>query len=214
MFRRRIMAGGRKRVAIKRPVDMEMGIARSRRRLELRRSGVWVWRPYRFHRLLVFHRRHIDIGNSTTFFSARSHIAELASRQAHVRLVRIPVLQGWRIKLSRTFTEILSHIIPALHIGPPFLVSSFCSVAKCRIELNSPTIPSCEVGMVPSLSAVLECNETFRYGVIGSQKFNLLISRNELTLPSRQFVTPEKSGSRRAAGGAASMQMALTSSSR
>ena len=59
MFRRRIMAGGRKGVAIKRPVDMEMGIARSRRRLELRRSGVWVWRPYRFHRVLVFHSRHI-----------------------------------------------------------------------------------------------------------------------------------------------------------
>ena len=31
---------------------------------------------------------------------------------------------GLRIKLSRTFKEILSHIIPALHIGPAFSCSS------------------------------------------------------------------------------------------
>ena len=29
-------------------------------------------------------------------------------------------MRDLRIKLSRTFKEILSHIIPALHIGPPF----------------------------------------------------------------------------------------------
>ena len=96
------MAGGRKRVAIKRPVDMEMGIARPRRRLELRRSGVWVWRPYRFHRVLVIHSRHIGIGNSNHLFSARSYIAEPTSRQTHVRLMKIPVLRGLHIKLTRT----------------------------------------------------------------------------------------------------------------
>ena len=64
----------------------------------------------------------------TPFFSDGSNIAEPASRQSQKCLVKIAVSRGLRIKPSRTFKEILSNIIAAVHNGPPFSFQLICSV--------------------------------------------------------------------------------------
>ena len=44
--------------------------------------------------------------SETIFFSAPSYIADPTSRQAHVRLMKIPALRGLHMTLSHTFKEI------------------------------------------------------------------------------------------------------------